>query len=493
MSNRRSSRGPKVEVVRAVFISAGRHHPQYMRPFEINATDDSIEDMLENLGNMEFDTDSLGGWAGDIISCTSQVDGSDEALIPHGWEGERLRFFMHVQIPDRVSSDTVDFYVTGFTENDTIYELDGGDLSMSDDTRLFINSIMRMRRTSGRDLNDLLGGGSTDDRLRIEANSHCLIAYTDDDPRGRSHSEFKALRPYDIAAKLDSFEEDYTMDSRSDFSTSLTKSSSRGNANANHYLGRTVKALYESEREVNAARSWRDGNESNPYVKAQRILGETEHAKCKLQQILKRETSYLRRGYLTWMEARAVFDGLDDEKYTSVMREDEVERRGGGRSSDLDGEPLSGSDMETVATYTALNSIAGIMLESCIIQAHFLASVGRRGDIEFSFMRGTAPVFFIKDLSEEQQEENIFLLEQRLKQFVFDPLAFKVDIFEIDANIDTMGDSSMFLSIQGDKEAEFWTATFADGSTSSLLTTRQDTSTRLAKDSKRLAESLILR
>lgn len=492
MSNRRSSRGPKVEVVRALFIAAGRHHPQYMRPFEINATDDSIEDMLENLGNMEFDTDSLGGWAGDIIGCTSQVDGEDEALIPHGWEGDRLRFFMHVQIPDRTSSDTIDFYVTGFTENDTLYELEGGDLSMSDDTRLFINSIMRLRRTSGRDLADLLGG-SSDDRLRIEANSHCLIAYTDDDVRNRSHSDFKALRPYDIAAKLDSNEEEYTMDSRSDFSTSLTKSSSRGNANANHYLGRTVKALYESEREVNAQRNWRDNADPNPYIKAQRILGETDQSKCKLQQLLKRETSYLRNGYLTWKEAVGVFDGLDDERFCSVMNEQEVERRGGGRTSNLDGEKLSGSDMETVASYTALNSITGIMMESCIIQAHFLASVNRRGGIEFSFMRGTAPVFFIKDMTEEQQEENIFLLEQRLKQFVFEPLAHKVDLFELDAGMDVMGDSQLFFSIQGDEPAEFWGATYADGSTSSLLTTRKNVTSNLANDSKRLAEALISR
>lgn len=222
---RRQTRN-KIEVVRAVFISAGEHHPQYMRPFEINSTDDTIEDMLENLGNMDFDVDSIGGWGGDLISVVSQVENGDEALIPHGWAGERLRFFMQVQIKDRMTDDVLDFYVTGFTENDTLYELDGGDLTMDENTRLFINSIMRLRRTKGRDMSDILGG-SVDDRLTIETNSHCLTAYTESDNRRREHDEFKALRPYDIASKLDNLEEDYTLDSRSDFSTHCTKASKR--------------------------------------------------------------------------------------------------------------------------------------------------------------------------------------------------------------------------------------------------------------------------
>lgn len=489
MSRNRDRRTPKVEVVRAVFITAGRHHPQFMRPFEINATDDSLEDMLENLNNMDFEPDSLGGWSGDLISCTAQVDGADEALIPHGWEGDRLRFFMHVQIPDSISSDVLDYFVTGFTENDTLYELDGGDLTMSDDTRLFINSIMRVRRSSGRDLSDILGG-SADDRLNIEANSHSLIAYTDDDVRRRSHNDFTAVRPFDIAAKLDSFEEDYTMDARSDFSTNLTKSSSRGNALPNSYLGRTVSALYESERESNAERSWRSGSDSNPYTKAQRILGETDQSKCKLQRTLKNETDYLRNGYLSWEEARSVFDGIADERYCSVMRAEQVERRG-GRTSDLDGESHSGADNETVAAYTSMNAISGIMMECSIMQAHFRATVGRRGEIEFSFVRDTAPTFFIPDMTEDQQEENLFLLEKRLSQFVFEPLEYRVRVFDMEANMDALGDSQFFLSIQGDKEAEFWGPTFADGSTSSLLTTRKGVSRDLATDTKRISDALV--
>lgn len=486
--NSRDRNAPKIEVVRAVFISAGRHHPQFMRPFEINATDDSIEDILHNLENRDFETDSLGGWAGDVISCTAQVDGADEALIPHGWEGDRLRFFMHVQIPDRISSDKLDFYVTGFTENDTTYELEGGELTMNDDTRLFINSILRIRRTNGQDLADILGG-SSDDSLNIEANSHCLIAYTDDDRHRRDHKDFQALRPYDIAAKLDSFEEEYTMDSRSDFSTNLTKSSSRGNTSGNKYLGRTVKALVDADQEARTGRAWRNNADTNSLTHAQRILAESDQSKCKLQIVLRRETSYLRNGYLTWEEACNVFDGINDERYCSVMRNEVAEKS--GRTSDLDGETLAGSDMETVASYNALNSISGIMMESCIIQAHFRAVATRRDGVEFSFMRDTAPAFFIDGMTEEQQESSIYLMESRLRQFVFDPLEFKVNVFDLEANMDAMGDSQFFLSIQGEKECEFWGPTFADGSTSSLLTTRKGASRELALDTKRLSDALI--
>lgn len=485
----RSGRTQRANVVRASFISAGRHHPQFMRPFEINATDDSIEDILLNLENRDFDADSLGGWAGDVINCVAQVDGADEALIPHGWEGERLRFFMHVELPDRISNDTMDFYVTGFTENDTIYELEGGALSMEDDTRLFINSIVRVRRTNGEDLSSLVGG-STDDRLNIEGNSHSLTAYTDEDHRRRKHTDFHTLRPYDVAAKLDSFEEDYTLDSRSDFSTNLTKTSARSNSLPNSYLGRTVSGLVEAHREVNTRRDWRNSSDSNPYALAQRSLGEKDQSKCKLQKLLKNQSGYLRNGYLTWEEAKEIFNGIDDDQYTNVLQSEEVERRG-GRTSDLDGERFNGSDQETVSSYTALNSISGIMMESCIIMAHFKATTLRNGDVEFSFMRDTAPVFFIKGMTEEQEETNLYLFEKRLRQFVFDTLEFKVGVFDMEANMDTMGDSQFFLSIQGDKESEFWGATFADGSTSSLLTTRKGSQREIAQDSKRLSDALL--
>lgn len=487
--SRNQSRNQRAEVVKAVFIEAGRHHPQFMRPFAINSTDDSIEDMVENLGGRAFDPDSLGGWSAGLISVAGQVDEEDEALIPNGWDAERLRFFMHVQVPDRISNDCLDFYVTGFTENNTIYELEGGDLQMADDTRLFINSIVRIRRTSGRDLSELLGG-STDDRLNIEANSHCLTAYTESDRLRRNHTDVRALRPYDIACTLDGQDEEYLHDARSDFSTGLVKPSSRGNASANSYLGRTVKTLCDTEREVRTAGDWRSNAQTNPYIKAQTILAEKDMTKCRVQQILKRQTSFARNGYLTWEEAKNVFDGLDDERYTSVMMEEDV-RKKGGRTSDLDGETHSGSDLETVSSYQALNSITGIMMESCIIQAHILASTDRRGDIVFGFQRGTAPAFFIDGMTESQQEENLFLFEQRLRQMVFNPLEFSVREFSLDGNMDAMGDSQFFLSIQGDKEAEFWGATFADGSTSSLMTTRRGAQSDLAYDAKRLVDALV--
>ena len=490
MSSSRRNRGSRAEVVRAVFIEAGRHHPQFMRPFEINTTEDSLSDMLDNLGNAEFNTDSLGGWSAGLIGVSSQVDDEDEALIPHGWDGARLRFFMHVEIEDRMhTSDKLGFYITGFTENNTLYEVKGGDLQMQDNTRLFINSITRIRTTSGRDLSELVGG-SNDDRLDIEASSHCLVAYTENDRQRRSHNEMRALRPYDIAAKLDHEQDDYDMDSRSDFRTTLVKPSSRGNTSASNYLGRTIKALKDSEREADLASSWRQNAKNNPYLKAQTILGEKDQSKCKIQRMLKQETSFMRNGYLTWDEALIVFQGLDDSRYTSVMMEEDVERKG-GRTSDLDGERHHGSDLESVASYQALNSISGIMMDCCIIQAHFLAATDRRGDIQFSFQRNTAPAFFIKGLTEEQQEENIFLLERRLRQFVFDPLEFKVDEFSLDANMDAMGDSQFFLSIQGEKEAEFWGATFADGSTSSLMTSRKGAQSDLAIDMRRITNSLV--
>lgn len=490
MRERRNSMS-RARVIRAVFIEAGRHHPQFMRPFEVNSTDESIETMLDNLGNIDsFDVDSLGGWSSDLIGVSAQVDDEDEALIPHGWDAERLRFFAHVEIPDRVSNtDNLDFYITGFTENNTLYEVEGGDLQMSDDTRLFINSIVRIRRTSGVGLDELVGG-SNDDRLSIEGNSHCLVAYTDSDRRRRSHTDMRALRPFDIASKLDSNENDYHMDSRSNFHTGLVKPSSRGNTAASSYLGRSVKALFESERESRTSRDWRVTSDKNPYVAAGRTLAERDQSKCAVRRLLQRQTDFNRNGYLTWEEACDVFDGLADERYTSVMMEEDVHRRG-GRTSDLDGERLHGSDNETLASYQALNSISGILMECCIIQAHLLATTNRRGEITFSFQRDTAPTFFIKSMTEEQQVDNIFLLEQRLRQFVLDPLEHKVGEFSLDANMDAMGDSQMFLSIQGDEFAEFWGATFADGSTSSLLTTRSNAQSNIASDIKRLSDSLI--
>ena len=492
MSSRRTGSRQRAEVVKAVFISAGRHHPQFMRPFEVNATDESINEMLNNLGNADFETDSLGGWSAGLIGCSAQVDENDEALIPHGWDADRLRFFIHAQISDRMTNDTLDFYVTGFTENDTLYELEGGSLQMEDDTRLFINSIMRIRRQSGRDMSDLLGG-SNDDRLYIEANSHCLTAHTENDLLRRDHKDIRSLRPYDVVSKIDADGEQYLMDSRSDFRTSSVKPSSRMNSTANSYIGRTIKAMTDSEREANTDSDWRPtGTKKNPYTDASRTLTERDQSKCKFRRMLGSETAYNRTGYITWDEAVALLDGIDDDRFTQLFRDEGATKgRRSGRTSDLSGEGHGGSDLETVASYQALNSISSIMMESCIMQAHILASTNRRGEIQFSFQRGTAPTFFIDSMSEEQQEDTLFLFERRLRQFVFDPMEYKVDEFALDASMDALGDSQFFLSIQGNKEAEFWSATFADGSSSSLLTTRPGASADLARDAKRLVDSLV--
>lgn len=492
--SRRGNATRRVTVKRALFISAGRHHPQFMRPFGINSSSESIDDMLELLENRDFDQDSVGAWGGEMIYSQAQVEDQDEALIPHGWEGDRLRMFLHVEMKDKTFADHYsEFFVTGFTENNSVYEVNGSDdLDMEAETRIFINSIIRINRRKADDLiSDLIGSGSSDDKFTIESNAHNLIAYTDDDYLRRDRQDFHTTRPYDIAARLDHEMSNVETDSRSDFTSSSTKSSSRGNMVANNYLGRVLGALVEGEEEVVRSDRWRNSTSGSRYTKAQRTLSENASTRCILSTELKNRTNMRRNGYITWEEAQEVFDGIDDSRVSTVMVSEEVELRS-GRTSDLDGEKWRGSDLETVKSYQSMNSISGIMAECCIMQAHILARCEfNGGPIRISFDRGTAPTFLIPDLTEDQQEDLIADLFSRLKQLVFEPLAYTVHVFDLDANMDILGDSNFILSIQGEADADFWAPTFADGSTGGMVTSRRSASSRIGEDVNRLVDAIV--
>lgn len=491
--SRRERRRNHIKVIRALFIEAGRHHPQFMRPYGINANEENIETMLDQLNNADFNVDTVGGWGGEIIFSEAQVDEEDEALIPHGWDGDRLRLFLHVEMKDRTFNNTwKEYFITGFTENDTTYNVDDENIDMENETRIFINSIVRIsKETSDNIVNDLIGSGTSEDRIHIESNAHNLTAYTDDDRLGRDRDSFYSIRPYDIAAKLDHESSNVETDSRSDFTSHSYKASTRTNMVATHYLGRTVSELVEGEREMERSRRWRNSTTGSSYSKAQNSLAENSLSKCQLTTELKNSTELRRAGYITWEEAKDVFDGLGDSRYTEIMISGDVENEK-TRTSDLDGEKWHQSDMETVQSYQAMNSIAGLMAECCIINAHIIATCEHENaEIKITFARNTAPVFFIEDLTEEQQEDLIDSLLYRLKHFVFEPLAYAVRSFDLEAIMDVMGDSEFTLSIQGEADATFWAPTFADGSTGGIVTTRKNASLNIGEDVERLTAALL--
>lgn len=493
--SRRDHRRNEILVKRALFIEAGKHHPQFMRPYGINASEENIETMLDQLNNSDFNPDTVGGWGGEIIYSDAQVDDEDEALIPHGWDSNRLRMYLHVEMKDRTFKDTwKEYFITGFTENDTTFEVDDENIDMEPDTRVFINSIVRISiEKSDNVIRDLIGSGTSDDRYRIESNAHNLTAYTDDDVRGRDRDSFYTIRPYDIAAKLDHETSNIETDSRSDFTSQSYKASTRTNMVATHYLGRTVNELVEGAREIDRSDRWRNSTTGTRYTKAQSALSENSLSKCPLTTELKNVTDLRRTGYITWEEAQKAFKGLGDSRYTQIMYSDAVEKEE-SRTSDLDGEKWHQSDMETQQSYQAMNAISGLMAECCIISAHIIATCEyQNAPIEITFARGTAPVFFIEDMTEDQQEDMIDSLIYRLKHFVFEPLAYTVGFFDLEANMDVLGDSEFTLSIQGEADATFWAPTFADGSTGGMVTSRKSASLNIGEDIQRLADALFIK
>lgn len=492
----RRDRNTRVQAVvkKAMWIKAGRHHPQFMRPFGLNATDSNIEMMLDELGNSDATVDTVGAWGSDIIYVNGQVDDEDEALIPHGWDGDRYQFFWEVEVGSRISSDRMRFFVTGFTESDTLMETEKDHFEFDDDTRLFINSIIRLRSSGRSEIGDLVASGGNVDRTTIESNAHLLIAYTADDHLNRESKDFESLRPMDIASRLDSDGDNVMGDTRRDFSTSTYKASSRNNALSTNYLAQTLGSLVAGDREYRTEKAMRDKSTSR-YSKAQRLLSESAGQKCRLTTLLKDETNFRRNGYVTWGEVRRVLLDIDNNDISMILDREDAERVGrSSRTADMEGETWRGADAETTVSYASLNAITGIMMESGIILASFNAhNEDRSGDIEFSFSRRTAPIFMLDDLDEEDMEDLIALMISRLEQFVFDPIAHRHDRFYLEASVDATGDSFFDISLQGEQTVEFCAPTYADGSTGSMLASHDRFGTSLSYDMDKMSEALIAR
>lgn len=494
MARNNNRRKTNIVLKKGLWIRCGRHHPQFMRPWEVNATTENIETLLEEMGNVSIDRgqeDLLGGYGSDIIYARGQVEDEDEALVPYGWDAERLRFFLVLELESRVHSGHSNlFYVTGFSENDTMERTGKDEGSLDPDTRLFINSIMGLKLSEeASNLDDILGADSSSQRnFRVATNMHLLGANTDDDKHSRDQRDFVTIRPYDLATELSSDADRSTIqDSRRSFQSRKTKASSRSNTTANSYLSRSLSGLVRGEREAETKRNFHGSSESG-YDTAQNLLGESSGSKDKLNRILMDETNYKRNGYITYEELEDLVIGLDDNRYNIFMESSSVEDN--VRIADEEGEHWHGSDNETVQTYQALNSVSGLMSESAIMQCSFTAH-NEDGAIEFAFLRGTAPIFIVDGMDEDQEEDLVEMFESRLERFVLEPLENAVGDFWLRGNIDVVGDSFFEMSIQGEASVEYAAPTFADGSTSSLITSDKRHGGKLAKDVNKLAAALL--
>jgi hypothetical protein len=265
-------------------------------------------------------------------------------------------------------------------------------------------------------------------------------------------------------------------DMRSGFNRRCMKLSSRHNTQATQYLSRTLRALRDS-----APTDFIDHEDTNgQMVDARKMVKEQQIQNDAVFEEIAKYSNIMNSGYVTFGELLDMNPDLAKiAKYYPCDKAQRFNHRG-------EVERWGGNDNETVASTIISQSMPQILMDTMYGEMKFSAT-NRTSTGEFEIKVSSLTPFN----QEADIDENFNTLLARLQHEMLADLIINRDMtVDVEVHCTIFGDTTIWISIDGDDEAEFVYPTFADATASPIITDQEIILDTLAKDIRGISTSL---
>lgn len=440
-----------------IVIRTGTYNPMFLRPYEIQATRDSMTPLMNQIAAVGGDNITpmlLAGSAVNVIAPAAQYESL--VNIPNGWDIERLRFLLTVRVTYNTGSQQI-YYIQGYTDYPGIHELGGDRVTFDPNMQFIINSVNVVSMVSMPTAYDSVG-------LRPNHAESCHVLNDPQMNAYRDSGDKFLIRPQDVLGGIQlQYRNDYVPEQWQDTRQTVAhecQKSSRSNNIPTSYLSRTLDSFLraqnrtgygQSDSEVmNHARSYiiETSLINNPFIKAiSEYQGISLTNRFKYGDLLKMNP---------YLDDRVVYSPQRDLRGSPIPL--------AGRT-----EAWTGSNYETLFATTLMHAAPALMLENLIQKMQFLSTNNFIGGIPRTTI---GPVFSLVDAD---ISANITKFIRRLEDEVLRDLTHGFqELYYLDMKVDIFGDTTIDIGLNGKPVIPFTVPMFADHNFTPVLTTQKN-------------------
>lgn len=452
-----------MKVLSMKFIFTGTHEDVGLRPYQTRVTNNDIGILQETTqGGAIINAGTMAGLSGTVLTQAAQPEGIVQ--IVNGWGEQRLRFIMEIETQTTGQTRNRQI-ITGYTNYPGVNR---GNLGVTIDPgmELIVNNNITLRDQRYTDV----ATGMVSIRSVMSDNSQILQgghAVNNTGQLVNANNTF-GLRPMDVfgnqaaTAMAGNYGGGRVHDTRLTFNQGIRKST-RDNAIASRYLARSLHSMNLAKTNE----SLDDAPLNAVYQEAYQYSSENPLLQDQVFSVFNnRCAQFLSGGIITYGELCAVFTGLDnivDVMFqTTAKQQSELAVRGQQQN-------WMGNDIGTVFATRIMSAVPGLMIENMMSSVGFtVTNETINGQFVVEFIPGSVNSFT------QGLDMNQFMARFQA-DLVVHVLATLTNNSEINisftSHFDVFGESRLWLSVLGEPQVPYTTASFSDALYTPMITT----------------------
>lgn len=461
-----------LNVTSFLLFETGTYDDQYRRPISSSIDGSHLAKLQESTGyGQNLTPNALSAIASEILMPATEIESNLNIL--NGWGTRRYHFILEV------SSGNTNYgnfrkVLTGYTDTADRSFKNTLDPNMC----LFINGHITLR-----DVNTMTKNGP---RIvtNIVSNDQILIGGYSRNYNGQNEH---ALRPGDVLRRLgtDRMMQEQDPDSIgfnmvTTFATGI-KNNSRKNNNSGVYLSRLLSAYRDSET---TADQFLDSPVAT-FDNAAAVLGESLFSDDSVFSAINRVTDFTRQGFITLMQLEQLCPGAE-QRATVHVHSGVHSVRPPSVAGSVSG--WQGNNLETVMATKLSHSLPGILLDSALNRISLvMTNMTVDGSYDIRVVDGTiGSIIRGIDYIQMAEQVKIKIAHQLMPGLTKNGL---LGVF-IRVDCDTMSETRISISVDGNHQYDYVSPTFADALLSPIITSNSTKVEQLVNDVHNLSSNL---
>lgn len=496
MQNSQSSLHPTIALLR----ETNEQPEMYIRPYETHGGGFAMAGILDATQNGELiNSITLSPVAGNFLNLSP--DASFGAKIANGWRTKRFRFVLNFRSHKTINGDYFSFYATGYTD---VFDISMNN-HISPQTKFYFNNIVMHKHQIQL---DQISGVPYERETRISEiqviSKNNIGGVNFVEQQNSFNTANCYLRPADVLCSAVAAIE--TIEQMGGVSYPIINGNAsnpvavthRDNNNPINYLGKTLKALrtaaVESVGNVNeigglgirSSDLEKDVAASTMHT-AYKMLTEPNRETNELTSILFGFPSFTTHAFVTWRDLAMLWPDLD--RMLDIKLIPKVKEIG---MNPLDSDNWHGAGYEHILATSLVTHLPTMMIERSIGRISFNATNKFRtqGLVDFD------PVIF--QYTNSAMTSNVAvppltlesLRNKIIHEIIFPLTAMGQMDFEIECDINLIGNSTVCISLNGGYKRIFSAPQFADNLFTPLLTGNSNKLSELSTDFMSLTSNM---
>lgn len=460
--------GVGVKVRKLLLHETGSYNPQYRRPYDTHLGPNTINMMLERLGNTrKYEPSQMGGLAGSFITPTATPE--KQLTLINGWNERRMKFMMEIEYSYYTGGSMLEV-VLGYTDYNGVSMMGSIDPNM----RFYINSIMEVRNTvsygntGGQLMSSVIGSSHI-----IVDNNWTSIYAPERDQNMRPTDVYTAM----TRIQMHGIPQDGITDARTLVNNNAIKSR-RCNASSAEYVSRIFDGYTQAAIQTPYGGGERDLIDTARGLAKEEIASEDPF----LDAMMQIRGDGCVGNTFTFKDLRLLDQNIDNVTIAHLLSpETKARTHQTGMTADW-----GGSDIYTSTASILSQTIPGLMMDLALTRIVFM-STNRdiTGAIRTAIM--DAQGFSSGDIT-----RSIEIFISKIQNEVLQDISFSGGVdFAITMNVDLLGETWLNLSLDGKAPVDYVTPSFCDALLTPIISSDNNRVMNLASDFQMLSETLL--